>query len=257
MSMPDFEQQGPDNLLLGQPDGKSTQESATRPALRANAECVGRGAGLLDFNLDVLPLTSLWPSTATTRPGLAQHDPGRCGQLARPEAARRRHQSRRDRCLDRQLIRSGDGRDASRDHGRRRPRQRPGDVDPFRVSDEMVDATVKVTWPDGTSWSEVTAGQGRQWFCVLSAPGKASAGEEKLKQPLVDAAGPVWAQSRNAFRSLTIVASDACNIALGKPRPSSKLASCATTQIGVARELSDYYCLRLGLSRPADISHAP
>ena len=50
--MPDFAMQDPDNLLLGQPDGKFVEVGDKAGVASMN---VGRGAGLPDFNLDGLP----------------------------------------------------------------------------------------------------------------------------------------------------------------------------------------------------------
>ncbi len=50
--MPDFAQQDPDDLLLGTPDGKFVEVGDKAGVASMN---VGRGAGLPDFNLDGLP----------------------------------------------------------------------------------------------------------------------------------------------------------------------------------------------------------
>lgn len=50
--MLDFAMQDPDNLLLGEPDGKFTEVGDKAGVASMN---VGRGAGLPDFNLDGLP----------------------------------------------------------------------------------------------------------------------------------------------------------------------------------------------------------
>lgn len=160
--MLDFAMKDPDNLLLGEPDGKFTEVGDKAGVASVN---VGRGAGLPDFNLDGLP-------------DLVVVNRNHPAQVWRNTTADTGH------WLDLKLEQEGTNRDAIGAW----IEVRSGDVVMHREItvggghasgqatwihfglNMMTDAEVQITWPDGTK-SEPMKVKG-DGFYVLS-PGKA------------------------------------------------------------------------------------